>query len=103
MRPEVGVCVNILDMSLMYQSFLHLSTLTVSTCLRRILSWTSPLALCPDLFPRGSTRRLRNRVWAWSALQYSWRTDTRYVRYGHVRDLLRDGDRSCSHDDEGGM
>jgi len=25
------------------------------------------------------------------------------MRYGHVRDLLRDGDRSCSHDDEGRM
>jgi hypothetical protein len=36
MRPKIGVCINILAVSLMPQSFLHLPTLMVSACLGRI-------------------------------------------------------------------
>jgi hypothetical protein len=97
MRPDVRVGIDILPVRIMFQSFLHLPAPMLSTRFRRVRGWISPLALCPDLPTRGWTRWLRDRVGAGSAFEYPRWTDSWDVRDRHVRDLLREGDRSRSH------
>jgi hypothetical protein len=97
MRPDVRIGIDILPVRIMSQSFLHLPAPMLSTRFRRVRGRISPLTLCPDLPARGWPGWLRDGVGARSALEYSRWTDSGDVRDGHVRDLLREGDRSCSH------